>query len=76
MAIVLLRIVYMKQMKLNLKNLPNYADILAIPFFLLTFLYFYNLEEKTEIEIMLMLFGLIGFIIDIFFVYLAFFVYK
>ena len=64
----------MKQ--INLKNLPNYADILAIPFFLLTFLYFYNLEKKTEIEIMLMLFGLSGFILDTFFVYIAFFVYK
>jgi len=37
----------MKQ--INLKNLPNYADILAIPLFLLTFLYFYHLEKKTEI---------------------------
>jgi len=62
--------------QLNLKNLPNYGDILAIPFFLLTFLYFYNLEEKTEIEIILMLFALSGFLIDTFFVYLSFFVYK
>ena len=62
--------------KFNIENLGHYADILAIPFFLLTFLYFYNLEEKTPFEILLMLFALSGFILDILFVFLAFFVYK
>ena len=33
-------------------------------------------EEKTPLEILLMLFALSGFILDIFFVFLAFFVYK
>jgi hypothetical protein len=62
--------------KFNIENLGHYGDILAIPFFLLTFLYFYNLEEKTPFEILLMLFALSGFILDILFVFLAFFVYK
>jgi hypothetical protein len=62
--------------KLNLQNLCHYADILAIPLFFLTFWYFYHLENKTYIEYIIMLFGLGGFIIDTFFVILAFVIYH
>jgi hypothetical protein len=62
--------------KFNLQNLCHYADILAIPFFFLTFWYFYNLKNKTLIEYLIMLFGLSGFIMDTIFVFLAFFIYD
>lgn len=62
--------------KFNLENLCHYADILAIPLFFLTFWYFYELEKKTYIEYLIMLFGLSGFILDTIFVFLAFMVYH
>jgi hypothetical protein len=62
--------------KFNLENLCHYADILAIPLFFLTFWYFYELKNKTYIEYLIMLFGLSGFILDTFFVFLAFMVYH
>jgi hypothetical protein len=45
------------------------ADILAIPFFLLTFFYFYNIKNKYTLEFVLMLFAFSGFIIDSIFTY-------
>ena len=42
-------------MKLNNK-LAHYGDLLAIPFFLITFIYFYQIENKTPLEYCLMLF--------------------
>lgn len=36
-------------MKVNIHNLSHYADILAIPFFALLSIYFYNLEKKNNI---------------------------
>jgi len=53
-----------------LKKLPHYGDILAIPLFLLTFLYFYSLEEKNILEYFLMVFSLGGFLADVLFTYL------
>jgi len=41
------------------------VDIVAVPFFLLLSLYFYNLENKTPIEYTLYIFSIIGFIVDL-----------
>ena len=32
------------------KNLSHYGDIIAIPFFGLLILYFYNIKQKTFLE--------------------------
>lgn len=40
------------------------GDLLAIPFFALSFYYFYTLEHKTTLENILMLFSLAGLILD------------
>ena len=55
--------------ELTLQNILHYADILAIPCFLISFLYFYNKKNKTLLEIFIMLFLLIGFILDSIFTY-------
>lgn len=47
-----------------MKNLNHYGDLLAIPFFALSFYYFYNMEDRTNLENILMLFSLAGFILD------------
>jgi len=52
------------------KNIAHLGDILAIPFFMLTFLYFYKINNKTMIEYLLMLFSFLGGILDILFTYL------
>ncbi len=53
-----------------LENLDKIADILAIPFFLLATIYFYNLKNKNPIENLLLLFCIAGFLLDTFFTYL------
>ena len=50
-------------------NLAHYGDIIAIPFFLYTFYYFYRKENKKIDEIILMLFVFGGLIADIYFTY-------
>ena len=45
----------------------HYADILAIPFFMISFYYFYNIENKTLLEWLLTLFVFISMICDIVF---------
>ena len=52
---------------MKLKNLAHYGDMLAIPFFLITFIYFYQIPEKTLLENLIMLFMFITFIMDIIF---------
>jgi hypothetical protein len=52
-----------------IEKLVHYADILAVPCFLISFLYFYNIKNKTFLEIFIMLFLLIGFILDSIFTY-------
>jgi hypothetical protein len=54
-------------MKINISQL---GDIFAIPFFALSFLYFYNIPEKNEIEYILLFFSFSGFILDILFTFL------
>lgn len=43
------------------------GDVLAIPFFLALFVYFYKIEDKTPTEYCLMLFALSGLVLDIVF---------
>ena len=59
-------------MKYNnfIKNSSHYGDILAIPFFALLAIYFYNIEEKSIIEYVLLYFSISGFILDIFYTYI------
>jgi hypothetical protein len=46
-------------------NLSNYGDILAIPFFALLVIYFYNIKNKSILEYILFYFSIAGFILDI-----------
>lgn len=55
---------------MNLELLANYGDIIAIPFFLVAFFYFYKIKNKTPTEYILMLFTLIGFMLDSLFTYI------
>jgi hypothetical protein len=50
-------------------NLTHIGDILALPFFILLSIYFYNLENKTHLEYLLFLFSVSCFLIDITFTY-------
>jgi hypothetical protein len=52
------------------QNLSHYGHILAIPFFGLLILYFYGIENKSSIEYVLLIFSVLGFILDIFYTYL------
>ena len=62
-------------MKYNnfIKNSSHYGDILAIPFFALLVIYFYNIEDKSTIEYVLLLFSMSGFILDILYTYIFLF---
>jgi hypothetical protein len=62
----------MKLDNLDITNISHYGDILAIPFFLLLIIYFYNKKNKNCIEYLLLLFGIGGFILDIFYTYIFF----
>ena len=55
-----------------INNISHYGDILAIPFFGLLTIYFYNIKNKTLLEYLLLLFSLSGFILDSFFTFLFF----
>lgn len=59
-------------MKYNnfVKNLSHYGDILAIPFFVLLIIYFYNIEDKSILEYVLLCFSIGGFILDILYTYI------
>ena len=52
---------------MNWKNIDKIGDVLAIPFFLLASIYFYNIPHKSNLEYLLMLFFISGFILDILF---------
>jgi hypothetical protein len=47
------------------KNLAHYGDMLAIPFFALLTIYFYNIKNKSILEYILFLFSISGFVMDI-----------
>jgi hypothetical protein len=56
-------------MILKESNIVHYGDVLAVPFFALAVKYFYDKENKTNIEKLLLLFVTIGFIFDLYFSY-------
>ena len=56
-------------MKLT-NNLSHYGDMVAIPFFLITLIYFYRIENKTILENIILIFLLTGFICDLLFTYI------
>lgn len=51
------------------KNSSHYGDILAIPFFALLVIYFYNIDNKSIMEYLLLFFSIFGFILDILYTY-------
>jgi len=57
-------------MKININNLSHYGDILAIPFFALLSIYFYNIENRSVLENILFLFSIAGFVLDILYTYI------
>jgi hypothetical protein len=61
-------------MKYNnfIKNLSHYGDILAIPLFALLVIYFYNIENKSILEYILLCFSISGLILDILFTIIFF----
>ena len=65
-------------MKYNnfIKNCSHYGDILAIPFFALLAIYFYNIEHKSTMEYILLCFSISGFILDILYTYIFLSHYK
>lgn len=50
-----------------LRDISHIGDILAIPLFLISIIYFYQIKNKTFIEYILLLFTISGFILDIIF---------
>lgn len=48
-------------------NIIHIADVLAIPLFLLLIIYFSKKKNKNIVEYILLLFGIIGFIVDVYF---------
>ena len=55
-----------------IKNLSHYGDILAIPFFGLLVIYFYNIKNKSIMEYVLLYFSIAGFVLDILYTYIFF----
>ena len=52
-----------------IKNASHYGDILAIPFFALLAMYFYNIQQKSVIEYVLFYFSISGFLLDSLYTY-------
>jgi hypothetical protein len=50
--------------------LVHYGDMLAIPFFFLLSVYFYELTDKSLLEYVFMIFVMACFVIDIVFTYI------
>lgn len=55
---------YFKKM---MNNISHIADILAIPFFALAVIYFYNIENKSNLEYLLLFWSICGLVLDILF---------
>lgn len=55
--------------QVSIQTLSHIGDILAIPFFLLLTVYFYQLKNKTILEYILLLFAVSGFVLDTLFTY-------
>jgi hypothetical protein len=52
-----------------IKNIENYGDILAIPFFKMLSYYFIVKKNKTTFEYLLMVFAISGSVADIYFTF-------
>lgn len=57
---------------MKMSGLSHIGDIFAIPFFLWLVIYFYQIEDKTPTEYVLMAFSTCGFALDILFTWLYF----
>lgn len=55
--------------QISIQNFSHIGDILAIPFFFLLIVYFYQLKNKTLFEYVLLLFAVSGFLLDSLFTY-------
>ena len=55
---------------MKISNISHYGDILAIPFFALLIIYFYNIKNKNIMEYLLFFFSISGFILDILYTYI------
>ena len=53
-----------------MNDISHIADILAIPFFFLLTVYFYQLPDKNILECVLFLFALTGLLLDVLFTYM------
>ena len=51
------------------EKLTHIGDMIAVPFFILLTIYFYNIENKTNLEYLLFLFSLSCLFIDFTFSY-------
>ncbi len=54
-------------MKGFLSNISHYGDILAIPFFFALVVYFWEIQNKTLFEYLLLAFSAAGFLCDLVF---------
>jgi len=57
-------------MKPIINSISHFGDIFAIPLFALMIFYFNQIEQKTQMEYVLYLFGICGFVLDIIFTYI------
>jgi len=51
-------------------KLAHYGDMILIPFFIITLIYFFNIENKTNLEYLIILFLTITLICDVVFTYI------
>lgn len=59
-----------------IQNSSHYGDVLAIPFFALLVNYFYSIECKSILEYLLLWFSISGFVLDIVYTYIFFYMNK
>jgi hypothetical protein len=52
------------------KNISHIGDIIAIPFFFMIFIYFYNIQNRDNIENLILIFSIVALFADILFTYL------
>jgi len=54
-------------MNKTINRISHIGDIIAVPFFACLVYYFYNIKDKTLFEVMLFLFSVSGFALDLLF---------
>jgi hypothetical protein len=57
-------------------DISHYGDILAIPFFALLTIYFYNIKKKSQLEYLFFYFSISGVVLDILYTIIFLFYYK